>query len=1357
MTMFAMTWDGTTITEHVINYERTKNICTAVGTLTFEVEAETGPNPEPWDEIILYENGNKKGTYYVSNNEKGAPTATRKIQCQDGSKRIADYFIPDIYNINYMTYARYWIEKFLTEAGVDYIFNTTSQGALLSENFSLGPSTAFDIITTLLQNSGWYMFFDADNLCTIGELNVDLTGTVSAVIDLTTITTMKLDTNDSMLRNRAVVWGMYDPDSHVWVYADLYQPTPWDRNANDIRTVLLSNSGVRNNSSAYALAAKLLAEFDSLNYEKSLEVAGEVDLELGDIVKLDTKYHTGECLVTTIGSRCSGAGLITNIILDQRCPRLFGYTTYLSYVYTGTDGAGVWRKPLDSNAWESFSTGLTHDGVDNYNVTDLIIKNGVFACVANGVAYVNIDRIVNWKFFDPVYLMDQDNYTFPTGSFQAMAVDIDAYTNNILIGYKLLDSAAAILGEQRSWVLEITPKMEVVSRRQVFIIDADHQDFKLIDVDKYAANRLCTAEAPSSYAPDDPGFWGTRKVRLFYDPEPKSVILGPPPECKTYDDPLIPVDQYIGGYYEDSSCIIEGNAISGFWSSSWLTYFTYDYFIGATRYNILHPIEWPITYGTAYAPTPYLFGRIVYRKSFEALTEATKVEDRMYHVCDMVKTAGQIYLYHHQITPLIVGNAYQIENVDAATTENITLYDEQIIDGVLAVAGTRVLVKDQTDPIENGIYYVHADANWTRSISTNLDETCQNGMFITVDLGTTNRWTAWQVETDTWNTFGSSDIVFVRVLELLAGSAMSVGGEAEFSAQIPGPFYYTTLDRYPRMREGIIYYLYDGHINVNDNPGNPFSGSGTHYFYIVRYDILNKVIAKDLAYQYNYTTNFGSYVTTQPSIHFYSPTQLIPSGEGVAFACFLFTLYPKWLSRCDLLLFSCAWPKEIMSITSEELWVAPNLPPGGGCAGETDLTTISYNNISWTGTTMPGENPSITSFGKFKALFLSEVLYICCLGGGKDAFEQTETLVNGNINFKTQTVLKNETKRGWIISNCHKVTYDNLDYVELNHDYSLIFPLYIRDISPYYIYNYWGIYDATNMNAKDGLVDYLNHTGLISPQQDDFDNGIYVYSHGDKKIYKESLDGITLATLNLDLYAWPEATVFSRFLYSNSYFFFIHISYKEQTDGHYILKLKNEVLFQGKYLCYLLEENKVTGVTRGLDYQIRDYDFFDLQLENSQEFPLVSWTVGSGLISYSGCVSGVYSFSNHLKYYSIELNPTTLAGEFNDTRIFRISSYFVTEAGVLTSPGKYIGVADRNEQTFSMISSTSITSADFMTLVTFSGVSGKFETSNSTYPYLFASTSGSTFYQRNPGASLFVEYPPVYPQDTTVIRLDDRV
>ena len=54
------------------------------------------------------------------------------------------------------------------------------------------------------------------------------------------------------------------------------------------------------------------------------------------------------------------------------------------------------------------------------------------------------------------------------------------------------------------------------------------------------------------------------------------------------------------------------------------------------------------------------------------------------------------------------------ESVRAASTGNLTLSGAQMIDGVSVVADDRVLVKDQTDATENGIYIAAAGA-WSRA------------------------------------------------------------------------------------------------------------------------------------------------------------------------------------------------------------------------------------------------------------------------------------------------------------------------------------------------------------------------------------------------------------------------------------------------------------------------------------------------------------------------------------------------------------------------------------------------------------------------------------------------------------------
>lgn len=81
-------------------------------------------------------------------------------------------------------------------------------------------------------------------------------------------------------------------------------------------------------------------------------------------------------------------------------------------------------------------------------------------------------------------------------------------------------------------------------------------------------------------------------------------------------------------------------------------------------------------------------------------------------------------------------------SVKAATTEDIDLSGEQDIDGYPIKAGDRVLVKDQENPAENGIYVASKD-NWSRSLDANSDAAVGSNMFTFVECGNNNKGSGW--------------------------------------------------------------------------------------------------------------------------------------------------------------------------------------------------------------------------------------------------------------------------------------------------------------------------------------------------------------------------------------------------------------------------------------------------------------------------------------------------------------------------------------------------------------------------------------------------------------------------------------
>jgi len=91
-----------------------------------------------------------------------------------------------------------------------------------------------------------------------------------------------------------------------------------------------------------------------------------------------------------------------------------------------------------------------------------------------------------------------------------------------------------------------------------------------------------------------------------------------------------------------------------------------------------------------------------------------------------------------------------------ATTANISLTGVQTLDGISAVAGSRVLVKNQTAAAENGIYISAASA-WARSTDTN-DWTELLSAIVFVESGTTLAGSAWYCTAQPGGTIGTTAV-----------------------------------------------------------------------------------------------------------------------------------------------------------------------------------------------------------------------------------------------------------------------------------------------------------------------------------------------------------------------------------------------------------------------------------------------------------------------------------------------------------------------------------------------------------------------------------------------------------------------
>ena len=113
----------------------------------------------------------------------------------------------------------------------------------------------------------------------------------------------------------------------------------------------------------------------------------------------------------------------------------------------------------------------------------------------------------------------------------------------------------------------------------------------------------------------------------------------------------------------------------------------------------------------------------------------------------------------------------------ASTIANITLSGAQTIDGVVIIAGDRVLVKDQSTAANNGIYLCASGA-WTRT--TDADTWIKlTGAFTFIEDGTINDNTGWVCTIPPGGTLGTTAVTFEQFSgagQITAGLGLSKTG-----------------------------------------------------------------------------------------------------------------------------------------------------------------------------------------------------------------------------------------------------------------------------------------------------------------------------------------------------------------------------------------------------------------------------------------------------------------------------------------------------------------------------------------------------------------------------------------------------
>lgn len=134
------------------------------------------------------------------------------------------------------------------------------------------------------------------------------------------------------------------------------------------------------------------------------------------------------------------------------------------------------------------------------------------------------------------------------------------------------------------------------------------------------------------------------------------------------------------------------------------------------------------------------------------------------------------------VDSIVEGLAWK-DDVRVATTANINLASApSSIDGVTLAIGDRVLVKEQTDAKENGIYLFNgAGSAMTRALDANTGAEL-NAAVVTVRAGSINGGTTWR-QTTVDPTLGTSNIVWQQFGTAVPNANETTSGKIRIATQ----------------------------------------------------------------------------------------------------------------------------------------------------------------------------------------------------------------------------------------------------------------------------------------------------------------------------------------------------------------------------------------------------------------------------------------------------------------------------------------------------------------------------------------------------------------------------------------------
>jgi hypothetical protein len=448
---FRITYNGNDVTSHVLAYHREQSLCDFAGILSIEFTLNCGILFDHYDEIKVKDISSSgfDAAFYVSEFTK---TKDRyKVSCVDGSKRLMDFFIDRNYDLielgdvdptlnQYST--RQVLDFFANMAGISVDYNVTNgSGVIVNPNSVYGMTYAGDIILQMLQQSGWYGYFNENFDFLITDISKD-SGDSVATIPGSRITNLNIVKNDKMMRNRVVIYGSIDGFGNQITYDETHL-TGFEYDSNDIRTVVASNGYLYSQAEANTLGGRVMAALNKITYEVEVTFVPDYDLYSGfsisDVITLQSDFLDFTGIIVNLVVDFNIHGLTITCLLDRQCPRIFGYYNWITPpeiagVYNLGHIYGHYQGDFTSPGFriDSLPVTMMNRSIEFPSLNSVIARNIAFDPDSDGYTMLPFIPLIRG---DYIYYVKNENWvTFKyvkqnwrTGSKQEIDVTEDAH------------------------------------------------------------------------------------------------------------------------------------------------------------------------------------------------------------------------------------------------------------------------------------------------------------------------------------------------------------------------------------------------------------------------------------------------------------------------------------------------------------------------------------------------------------------------------------------------------------------------------------------------------------------------------------------------------------------------------------------------------------------------------------------------------------------------------------------------------------------------------------------------------------------------------------------------------------------